>query len=150
MSTHTIRLHRVFRAPPERVYRAFLDPEAMVKWNPPHGFTAKVHHLDAREGGTFQMSFTQLSNGNTHTFGGTYQELIPGRLLRYTDAFDNPELPGEMQVTVKLESVSVGTEMHLTQEGVPAVIPAEACMLGWQESLSLLALLVEADIPDAG
>jgi len=147
-SAHTVRLHRVLRAPPERVYRAFVDPEAMVKWLPPHGFTAKVHVMDARVGGSHRMSFTNFTTGSSHSFGGTYLELVPGELLRYTDRFDDPNLPGEMQVTVRLTQTVVGTEMHVEQQGIPAVIPAAACMLGWQESLTLLAQLVEAEIPD--
>lgn len=147
-NTHTIRLHRVLRATPERVYRAFLDPDAMVKWNPPNGFTAKVHHLDAKVGGTFKMSFTNFSTGKSHSFGGKYLELAPNERLRYTDKFDDPNLPGEMQMTVTLKKVSTGTELNIVQEGVPAVIPAEACYQGWQESLTLLAQLVEPEIPD--
>lgn len=150
VATHTIRLHRVLRAPAERVYRAFLDPDAMVKWLSPHGFTAKVHEMDARVGGQHRMSFTNFSTGQSHGFGGTYLELVPGERLRYTDRFDDPGLPGEIQVTVTLQPALVGTELHVLQEGIPAVIPAAACMLGWQESLSLLALLVEADIPAEG
>lgn len=146
-ATQTVRLHRVLRAPPERVYRAFLDPDAMVKWLPPHGFTAKVHEMDARVGGQHRMSFTNFSTGQSHAFGGTYLELVPGERLRYTDRFDDPGLPGEMQVTVTLQPVLVGTELHVVQEGIPAVIPAAACMLGWQESLALLAQLVEAEVP---
>lgn len=145
--THTIRLHRVLRAPAERIYRAFLDPDAMVKWLPPHGFTGKVHHLDAQVGGTFRMSFTNLGTGHGHAFGGRYLELIPAQRIRHTDAFDDPNLPGEMQVTVDLRAVSCGTEVSIVQEGIPAMIPAEACYLGWQESLTLLAQLVEAEIP---
>lgn len=148
MPTSTIRLHRVLRAPPERVYRAFLDPEAMVKWLPPNGFTGKVHHLEARVGGTYRMSFTNFTTGHGHAFGGEYLELVPPRRIRHTDEFDDPNLPGVMQVTVSLEPVSVGTELHVVQEGVPEVIPAEACYQGWQESLALLAKLVEAEIPD--
>ncbi|WP_326541912.1 SRPBCC family protein [Pseudorhodoferax sp.] len=147
-ATHTIRLHRVLRAPPERVYRAFVDPDAMVKWLPPHGFTAKVHEMDARVGGRHRMSFTNFTTGQSHAFGGTYLELVPGERLRYTDRFDDPNLPGEMQVTISLQQVLVGTEMHVVQEGIPAIIPAAACMLGWQESLTLLAQLVEPEIPD--
>lgn len=149
-STHTVRLHRVLRAPPERVYRAFLDPDALVKWLPPHGFTAKVHAMDARVGGGHRISFTNFSNGQSHAFGGSYLELVPGERLRYTDRFDDPGLPGEMQVTVSLQQTVVGTELHVVQEGIPAVIPAAACMLGWQESLALLAQLVEAEIPAEG
>ncbi|UJP08034.1 MAG: SRPBCC family protein [Nitrosomonas sp.] len=147
MSTHTIRLHRVLRAPPERIYRAFLDADAMVKWLPPNGFTAKVHHFDARVGGRFKMSFINFSSGHTHSFGGEYLELVPFERIHYTDKFDDPNLLGEMQVTVSLKPVSCGTELNIVQEGVPAVIPAEACYLGWQESLTLLAKLVEAEIP---
>lgn len=147
MSTHTIRLHRVLRAPPERIYRAFLDADAMAKWLPPHGFTGKVHHLDAKVGGRFKMSFTNLGTGYSHSFGGEYLELTPFERIRHTDRFDDPNLPGEMQVTVSLKPVSCGTELNIVQEGVPAVIPAEACYLGWQESLTLLAQLVEAEIP---
>lgn len=147
MPTSTIRLHRVLRATPERVYRGFLDADAMVKWLPPNGFTAKVHHMDAKVGGTFRMSFTNFSTGQSHAFGGEYLELTPHERIRYTDKFEDPNLPGEMQVTVTLKKVSVGTELHVVQDGVPAVIPAEACYLGWQESLTLLAKLVEAEIP---
>ena len=147
MTTHTIRLHRVLRAPPERVYRAFLDPDAMTKWLPPHGFTGKVHEMDARVGGRHRMSFTSLSSGQTHTFGGAYMELVPSERIRYTDRFDDPNLPGEIQVTITFKSVMCGAEISITQEGVPAAIPAEMCYLGWQESLSLLALLVEPEIP---
>jgi len=147
-STNTVRLHRVLRAKPERVYRAFLDPDAMAKWLPPHGFTGRVHHVDAKVGGTYRMSFTNFSTGKSHSFGGTYLELKPGELLRYTDKFDDPNLPGEMITTISLREVFCGTELNVTQEGIPAVIPAEACYLGWQESLTLLALLVEAEIPD--
>ena len=147
MSTSTVRLHRVFPCPPERVYRAFTDPEAMAKWLPPDGFTAKVFQMDARVGGEWRMHFTNFSNGHRHSFGGRYLELEPGRKLRYTSAFDDPNLPGEMTTTVVLTQVSVGTEMAVTQEGIPAVIPAEACYLGWQQSLTLLARLVEPTIP---
>jgi uncharacterized protein YndB with AHSA1/START domain len=147
MPTSTIRLHRVLRATPERVYRGFLDADAMVKWLPPNGFTAKVHHMDAKVGGTFRMSFTNFSTGQSHSFGGEYLELTPHERIRYTDKFEDPNLAGEMQVTVTLKKVSVGTELNVVQEGVPAVIPAEACYLGWQESLTLLAKLVEAEIP---
>jgi len=145
---NTIRLHRVLRATPERIYRAFLDPDAMVKWLPPNGFTGKVHEMDAKVGGGHKMSFTNFSTGNSHSFGGKYSELVPNERIRYTDTFDNANLPGEMQVTVTLKAVSCGTELNVTQEGVPDVIPAEACYLGWQESLVLLAKLVEAEIPD--
>ncbi len=148
MPTNTIRLHRVLRVPPERVYRAFLDPDAMVKWLPPNGFTAKVHQMDARVGGTHRMSFTNFTTGKSHSFGGKYLELTPHERIRYTDAFDDPNLPGEMQVTVSLKKVSCGTEVNIHQEGVPDIIPAEACYLGWQESLILLAKLVDAEIPD--
>jgi uncharacterized protein YndB with AHSA1/START domain len=144
----TIRLHRVLRAAPERVYRAFLDATAMVKWLPPNGFTATVHHMDARVGGSYKMSFTNFSTGKSQSFGGQYVELVPHERIRYNDKFDDPNLPGEMKVTVELRKVSVGTEMNITQEGIPDVIPAEACYLGWQESLVLLAKLVEAEIPD--
>ena len=144
----TIRLHRVLRATPERVYRAFLDPDAKVKWLPPNGFTGKVHHMDARVGGSYKMSFTNFTTGKSHSFGGQYQELAPHERIRYTDRFDDPNLPGAMQVTVDLKQVSCGTEVNITQEGVPDVIPAEACYLGWQESLTLLAKLVEPEIPD--
>jgi uncharacterized protein YndB with AHSA1/START domain len=144
----TIRLHRVFAAPPERVYRAFIDADAKAKWLPPYGFTAKVHHQDARVGGTYRMSFTNFTTGSSHSFGGEYQELVPGERLRYTDKFDDPNLPGTMQVTITFKKVSCGTELHVTQEGVPDVIPAEACYLGWQESLAQLELLVEPQIPD--
>src|SRR5882724_12507091 len=140
---HTIRLHRVLRSTPEKVYRAFLDAEAMSKWLPPHGFTCKVHHLEPKIGGTFKMSFTNFGTGNGHNFGGQYLELVPHERLRYTDKFDDPNLPGEIQVTVMLKKVSCGTELSIVQEGVPEVIPAEACYLGWQESLTLLAKLVE-------
>jgi len=146
MPTNTIRLHRVLRSPPERVYRAFLDPDAMVKWLPPNGFTAKVHEMNAKVGGTFRMSFTNFTTGQSHAFGGEYLELSPHERLRYTDSFDDPNLPGVMEVTVTLKKVSVGTEVNIVQEGVPDVIPAEACYLGWQESLMLLAKLVEAEI----
>lgn len=145
---NTIRLHRVLHAPPERVYRAFLDADALVKWMAPHGFTAKVHHLDAKVGGAYQMSFTNFTTGHTHFFGGKYLELAPNERIRHTDKFDDPNLPGEMQVTITLKKVSVGTELNIMQEGVPDVIPPEACYLGWQESLFLLSKLVEAEIPD--
>ena len=147
-NTNTIRLHRVLRATPERIYRAFLDADAMVKWLPPNGFMGKVHHLDAKVGGTYKMSFTNFSTGKSHSFGGKYVELTPHERIRYTDKFDDPNLPGEMQTTITLEKVSCGTELNINQEGVPAVIPAAACYLGWQESLMLLAKLVEAEIPD--
>lgn len=147
MPTGTVRLHRVLRAPPERIYRAFTDPDAMVKWLPPNGFTAKVHQMDARVGGTYRMSFTNFSNGQSHAFGGEYLELVPEVRLRYTDRFDNPNLPGEMITTITLKPVSCGTELTAVQEGIPDVIPEESCYLGWQESLALLAKLVEAEIP---
>ncbi|MCZ8253183.1 MAG: SRPBCC family protein [Hylemonella sp.] len=150
MSTHTVRLHRVLRAPPERVYRAFLDPAAMVKWLPPHGFTGQVHEMDARVGGRYRMSFTNFSQGQSHAFGGEYLALVPGERIVHTDRFDNPGLPGEMKTTITFKAVFCGTEMHIVQEGVPAVIPAEACHMGWQESLQLLAQLVEPEIPAEG
>jgi uncharacterized protein YndB with AHSA1/START domain len=145
---NSVALHRVLRAKPERVYRAFLDADAMAKWLPPHGFTGKVHHLEAKVGGTYKMSFTNFTTGTSHSFGGTYLELKPNELIRHTDKFDAPNLPGEMQTTITLKQVFCGTEINITQEGIPAVIPAEACYLGWQESLTLLAQLVEAEIPD--
>ena len=148
MSANTIRLHRVLRAKPEKVYRAFLDGDAMVKWLPPHGFTGKVHHMDAKVGGTYKMSFTNFSTGKSHSFGGKFLELVPNEHLRYTDRFDDPNLPGEMHTTVTLKKVSCGTELNVVQEGVPEVIPAEACYVGWQESLELLTKLVEPEIPD--
>ncbi len=148
MSANTIRLHRVLRATPEKIYRAFLDPDALAKWLPPNGFTGKVHQMDAKVGGNYKMSFTNFTTGNSHSFGGRYVELTPHERIRYTDKFDDPNLPGEMQATIGLKPVSCGTELNIVQEGVPAVIPAEACYLGWQESLTLLAKLVEADIPD--
>jgi uncharacterized protein YndB with AHSA1/START domain len=148
MSTSTIRLHRVLRAAPERVYRAFLDPDAMAKWLPPNGFTGKVHHMDPKVGGSYKMSFTNFTTGKSHSFGGTYLELTAPERLRYTDKFDDPNLPGEMVTTVTLKKVFCGTELTVVQEGLPAVIPAEACYLGWQESLVLLGKLVEAEIPD--
>ena len=144
---NTVRLHRVFRAPPERVYRAFLDADAKAKWLPPNGFTGKVHHLDAKVGGTYRMSFTNFASGTTHTFGGTYLELMPDERIRYNDRFDDPNLPGEITVTITLHPVSCGTELHVTQEGLPDVIPVEQCYLGWQQSLVLLGKLVEAEIP---
>ena len=147
MATNTVRLHRVLRAPPERVYRAFLTADALAKWMPPNGFTGTVHQMDARVGGTFRMSFTNFTTGTSHSFGGEYLELNPHERIRYTDKFDDPNLPGEIQVTVTLKKVSVGTELNVVQENVPDVIPAEACYLGWQESLTLLAKLVEAEIP---
>jgi uncharacterized protein YndB with AHSA1/START domain len=147
MPTSTVKLHRVLRATPERVYRAFIDPDAMTKWLPPNGFTGKVHHMDAKVGGTYRMSFTNFSTGHAHAFGGEYLELIPNELLRYSDRFDDPNLPGEMQTIVSIRPVSCGVELNVTQEGIPEVIPAESCYLGWQESLTLLAKLVEAEIP---
>lgn len=145
---NTIRLHRVFKAAPQRVYRAFLDPEAMVKWLPPNGFTAKVHHMDARVGGSYRMSFTNFHTGTSHAFGGEYLELVPNERLSYTDKFEDPNLPDAIQVTITLKEVSCGTEVNITQEGVPDMIPAESCYLGWQESLELLTKLVDAEIPD--
>ncbi len=147
MSTNTVRLHRVLRAPPERVYRAFLDPGAMAKWLPPHGFTCKVSHMDARVGGSYKMAFTNFGNGGGNSFGGKYLELVPAEKIAYTAQFDNHNLPGEMKTTVTFKSVLCGTEMHVTQEGIPAVIPVEMCYLGWQDSLDQLAALVEPDIP---
>ena len=147
MHNGTVKLHRVLRSPPEKVYRAFLDADAMSKWVPPYGFTCKVHHMDAKVGGTFKMSFSNFSTGNSHSFGGEYLELVPSQLIRYTDKFDDPNLPGEMRVTVSLKPVSCGTEIDITQEGIPQVIPLEMCYLGWQESLLQLATLVEPDIP---
>jgi len=149
-NTNTIRLHRVLRATPERIYRAFIDPDAMAKWLPPHGFTGKVHHLEAKVGGTYKMSFTNFTTGHSHSFGGEYLQLVPNERIVHTDKFDDPNLPGVMQVTIVLKKVLVGTDVDITQEGVPAVIPPEACYLGWQESLALLAQLVEAEIPDQG
>ena len=148
MSTNTVRFHRVLRAPAERIYRAFLDADAMAKWLPPNGFTGKVHHLEAKVGGTYKMSFTNFSTGHGHSFGGKYLELVPHERIRHTDKFDDPGLPGEMQTTITLKKVSCGTEVDIVQEGIPEVIPTEACYLGWQESLTLLAQLVEAEIPD--
>ena len=144
----TVRLHRVLNAPPERVFKAFLDPDALVKWMAPHGFTAKVHHLDPQVGGSYKMSFTNFSTGHSHSFSGKYIEIVPNQLLRYTDQFDDPDLPGEIQMTIALKPVLVGTEVNITQAGLPDVIPVEACYLGWQESLYLFSLLVEAEIPD--
>jgi uncharacterized protein YndB with AHSA1/START domain len=144
---NTVRLHRVLRATPERVYRAFLDADAMAKWLPPNGFTGKVHHMDAKVGGTYKMSFTNFTTRQSHSFGGEYLELIPDKRIRHTDKFDDPNLPGEMHVTISLTKVAVGTELNVLQEGIPDVIPVEACYLGWQESLALLAKLVEAEIP---
>ena len=147
MPTKTVRLHRVLRAPPERVYKAFLDADAMAKWLPPHGFTGKVHQIDARVGGSYKMSFTNFSNGQSHSFGGKYLELVTGERIRHTDKFDDPNLPGEMQTTISLKKVFCGTDVSIVQEGIPEAIPPEACYLGWQESLTLLAQLVEAEIP---
>ena len=147
-NTQTVRLHRVLRAKPERVYRAFLDPDAMAKWLPPNGFTGKVHQIEAKVGGTYKMSFTNFSTGKSHSFGGKYLELKPNELIRNTDKFDDPNLPGEMINTITFKQVFCGTELNIAQEGIPAAIPAEACYLGWQESLTLLAKLVEAEIPD--
>jgi uncharacterized protein YndB with AHSA1/START domain len=144
----TVRLHRVLRATPEKVYRAFLDANALAKWLPPYGFTGKVHHIDAKVGGGYKMSFTNFGSGQSHSFGAEYQELVPHERIRYANYFDDPNLPGRMQVTVSLKKVSVGTELSIVQEGIPDVIPPEACYLGWQESLMLLAKLVDADIPD--
>jgi uncharacterized protein YndB with AHSA1/START domain len=147
MSKNSVRLHRVIRAPAERVYRAFLDPDALVKWMPPHGFTGKVHHIDAETGGTYKMSFMNFSTGQTITFGGKYLELVPNKRIRNTDLFDDSNLPGEMVTTVSMKEVSCGTELEIMQEGIPEAIPLEGCYLGWQESLMLLAQLVEAEIP---
>lgn len=147
MPTGTIKLNRVLRAPPERVYRAFLDADAMAKWLPPHGFTCKVHHMDARVGGTYRMTFTNFSAGTGHSFGGEYRELVPSETLRYTDRFEDPNLPGEMQTTVKFRKVLCGTEISVVQEGIPEAIPLEMCYLGWQDSLAQLAKLVEPEIP---
>jgi len=148
MPTGTIRLHRVLRANPERIYRAFLDADAMAKWLPPYGFTCKVHHMGAKVGGTYKMSFTNFTTGHGHSFNGEYRELVPSEKIRYTDRFDDPNLPGEMQVTVTLKQVSCGTELNITQEGLPEAIPLEMCYLGWQESLSQLKKLVEPEIPE--
>lgn len=148
MATNTIRLHRVLRAAPEKVYRAFLEADAMAKWLPPNGFTGKVHQMDAKVGGSHKVSFTNFATGTSHSFGGKYLELTPHERIRYTDKFDDPNLPGEMQVTITLKEVSCGTELNIVQEGLPEVFPTEMCYLGWQESLILLAKLVEADIPD--
>src|SRR5215475_3278345 len=148
MMANTVKFHRVLRAAPEKVYRAFLDGDAMAKWLPPNGFTGTVHHMDARVGGTYQMSFTNFGTGRSHSFGGKYLELVPNERICHTDRFDDPNLPGEMKTTVALKKVFCGTELNIVQEGLPDVIPPEACYLGWQESLTLLAQLVEADIPD--
>jgi uncharacterized protein YndB with AHSA1/START domain len=147
MPTNTIRLHRVLRATPERIYRAFLDADAMAKWLPPNGFTGKVHRLEAKVGGSYEMSFTNFTTGHSHSFGGEYLELVPYERIRHTDRFDDPGLPGEMQTTISLKQVACGTELNVVQEGIPDAIPPEACYLGWQESLTLLAQLVEAEIP---
>ena len=147
MSTGTVRLHRVLRADRERIYRAFLDPEAMAKWLPPYGFTCKVHHMDARVGGTFRMSFTNFTTGHGHSFGGEYRELVPHERIRYSDKFEDPSMPGEMETTVSLVQVSCGTELNIVQAGIPEAIPLEMCYLGWQESLAQLATLVEPEIP---
>lgn len=144
----TVRLHRVLQAPPKRVYRAFIDPDAMAKWLPPHGFTGQVHEMDARVGGSYRMSFTNFGTGKSHAFGGRFLEMTPNERIRYTDRFDDPDLPGEIHVTVMLRSTPFGTELNLEQEGLPDVIPVEACYLGWQQSLAMLAMLVEAEIPD--
>lgn len=148
MSEQTVRLHRVLRSPPEKVYRAFLDGDALSKWLPPYGFTCQVHHLEARAGGSFRMSFRNFTSGNSHAFGGEYLELVPNERIRYTDTFDDPNLPGVMEVTVSLKPVLCGTDVSITQAGIPAVIPLEMCYLGWQESLAQLATLVEPQIPD--
>lgn len=145
---HAVRFQRILRTTPDKVYRAILDPDALVKWNPPHGFTAKVHHLDARVGGTFRMSFTNFSTGSSHSFGGKYLELVPNERIEATDVFDDPNLPGQMKTTFSIKAVSCGTELTILQEGLPDAIPPEACCLGWQDSLNLLAKLVEADVPD--
>ena len=147
--TNTVTLHRVLRTTPEKAYRAFTEAHALASWLPPHGFTCTVHHLDAKQGGRYKMSFTNFSTGNAHSFGGTYLELRPGELVKYTDAFDKPDLPGEMVTTVRLTRLSCGTELKIVQEGIPAAIPAEMCYLGWQESLEKLARLVEPEIPDS-
>lgn len=148
MPTNTIRFHRVLRTSPEKIYRAFLDADAMAKWLPPYGFTGKVHQMDAKVGGSYKMSFTNFSTGHSHSFGGQFLELVPNERIRHTDRFDDPNLPGEMQTTITLKKVSVGTELTVVQEGIPEPIPPEACCLGWQESLALLAQLVEPEIPD--
>ena len=148
MTANTVRLHRVIRATPEKIYKAFLDGDAMAKWLPPNGFTCKVHHLDAKVGGSYKMTFTNFTTGKSHSFGGTYLELKPHERIRYTDKFDDPNLPGIITVTIDLKKVSCGTELHVVQDGIPEIIPAEACYLGWQESLTQLALLVEPEIPD--
>lgn len=150
MSTGTVKLHRVLKAPAERVFKAFVDADAMAKWLPPHGFTGKVHEIDPRVGGSYRMSFTNFSTGSSHSFGGEYLEITPNERLCYSDRFDDPNLPGEMRTTVTFKAVSCGTELNIVQEGIPAAIPVEACYLGWQESLALLVQLVEAQIPDEG
>jgi uncharacterized protein YndB with AHSA1/START domain len=150
MTNNTVQLHRVLRATPERIYRAFLDPDAMVKWLPPNGFTGKVHHIDARVGGTYKMSFTNFTTGQSHSFGGDYLELVPHERIRHTDRFDNPNLSGVMQTTVSIKQMPLGIELKIVQEGIPEAIPLEACYLGWQESLTLLSQLVEAEIPEGG
>lgn len=147
MATHTVRLHRILRSTPDRVYRAFIDPDAMVKWLPPHGFTGRVLHLDAKVGGTYRMSFTNFANGQSHSFGGKYLELLPNERIRHTDAFDDANLPGTMETTISIKQVSCGVELDIVQQGIPEAIPPEACYLGWQESLTLLAQLLEAEIP---
>jgi uncharacterized protein YndB with AHSA1/START domain len=148
MTTNTIKLHRVLHSTPEKIYRAFLEPSSMAKWLPPYGFTCTVHHMEAKVGGTYSMSFTNFGSGKEHSFGGTYVELVPGERIRYTDKFDDPNLPGEMSTTITLRPVLCGTELHIVQEGVPAAIPAEMCYFGWQESLEQLARLVEPEIPE--
>ena len=148
MATSTVRLHRVLRAAPERLYRAFTDPDAMAKWLPPYGFVCKVHQMDARVGGTYKMSFINFSTGHGHSFGGKYLELVPNQRIRYSDKFDDPNMPGEMDTTIELRAVSCGTELSITQQGIPEVIPVEMCYLGWQESLAQLSTLVEPVIPD--
>jgi uncharacterized protein YndB with AHSA1/START domain len=147
-TTGTVRFHRVFKTSPDRLYKAFLDPEAMVKWLPPHGFTGKVHHMDAKVGGGYRMSFTNFGSGKSHSFGGVYQELVPNERIRYTDQFEDPNMPGQMQVLITMRPVACGTELEIVQEGIPAAIPVEFCYLGWQESLTLLAHVVEPQIPD--
>lgn len=148
MASHTVKLHRVLRATPEKIYRAFLDADALAKWLPPNGFTARIQHLEAKVGGSYRMSFTNFGTGHSHAFGGEYLELVPFERIRHTDKFDDPNLPGEMQTTISLKQVSCGTELNIVQAGIPEAIPPEACHLGWQESLTLLAQLVEAEIPD--
>jgi uncharacterized protein YndB with AHSA1/START domain len=148
MATNTVRLHRVLKAPTERVYRAFTDPDAFAKWIPPHGFTCKVHQMDVRVGGSYRASFTNFGTGKSHSFGGTYKELVPGQRMRYTDKFEDPNMPGEMNVTITFKETMAGTELEIVQEGIPPQIPVEFCYLGWQESLALLAHVVEPNIPD--